>query len=145
MFDEDEDAIKDEIEIDYLPNQIVEEENEDFINITDDMIDPSSPELTYREQEDDADDDIIPASVQHKIAGNPRSMRSLATFYNPNPQDEWQNIRGEAAIMVRDTNEAAYLATVYDGNPEPKNFKEAQNSSDFSNWWEPMCVEFRNN
>jgi hypothetical protein len=54
------------------------------------------------------------------------------------------NIIGEAAVMVRETNEAAYLATVYDDNPEPKNFKEAQNSPDLSNWWEAMCVEFRN-
>jgi hypothetical protein len=42
------------------------------------------------------------------------------------------------------TNQVAYLATVYDGNPVPKNFKEAQNSPDFSNWWEAMCVEFGN-
>jgi hypothetical protein len=48
MFDEDEDVIKVEIEIDYLPNQIGEEGDEDFINITDDMLDPSNPELTYR-------------------------------------------------------------------------------------------------
>jgi hypothetical protein len=40
---------------------------------------------------------------------------------------------GEAAIMVRETNELDYLATLYDGNPEPKTFKEAQNSPDFSN------------
>jgi hypothetical protein len=50
----------------------------------------------------------------------------------------------EATVMVRQTNEGAYLATVYDGNPEPKNFKEAQNSLDLSNWWEGICVEFRN-
>jgi hypothetical protein len=69
------------------------------------------------------------------------SIRSLATFYNPNLHDEWENITGEAAVMVRDTNEANYLATVYDGNPEPKNFEGAQNSPDFSNWWEAMCTE----
>jgi hypothetical protein len=46
--------------------------------------------------------------------------------------------------LVRETNEAAYLATVYDDNPEPKYFKEAQNSPDFLNWWEAMCVEIRN-
>jgi hypothetical protein len=36
--------------------------------------------------------------------------RSLATFYIPNPDDEWENMRGEAEVMVRKTNEAAYLA-----------------------------------
>jgi hypothetical protein len=46
--------------------------------------------------------------------------------------------------MVRETNKAAYLATVHDGNLEPKNLKEAQNSTAYSNWWEAMCVEFRN-
>jgi hypothetical protein len=45
--------------------------------------------------------------------------------------------------MVRESNEAAYLATVYDGNPEPKTFREAQSSPDFSNWWEAMCIELR--
>jgi hypothetical protein len=29
------------------------------------------------------------------------------------------NIMVEAAVMVRETNEAAYLAAVYDGIPEP--------------------------
>jgi hypothetical protein len=87
MFDEDEDVIKEEIEDDYLPNQIdntEDEDDDDFIIITDDILDPSNPELIYRAEEDDAADDIIPASVQHKLAGIPRSIRSLATFYNPN-------------------------------------------------------------
>jgi hypothetical protein len=147
MFDEDEDVINEEIQDDYLPNQLNNVNNdkeEDTINITDDMLDPTNPELTYRAEEDDADKDIIAASVQQKFSGIPRSIRSLAAFYNPNPRDEWENIQGETAVMVRETNEAAYLATVYEGNPEPKNFKEAQNSPDFSNWWEAMCVEFRN-
>jgi hypothetical protein len=111
MFDEDEDVMKEEIENDYLPNQSYKkevEEDEDFINITDDMLDPSNPELTYGAEEDDAEDDIIPASVQHKFAGIPRAISSLATFYNPNPQDERENTRGESAVMVRETNEAAY-------------------------------------
>jgi hypothetical protein len=46
MFDEDEDVIKEEIEDDYLPNQpnnTEDEEDEDFLNITDDMLDPSNP------------------------------------------------------------------------------------------------------
>jgi hypothetical protein len=51
---------------------------------------------------------------------------------------------GEAAVMVREANEAAYLATVYDGNPEPTTFMKTQNSPDFSYWWEAMCTELRN-
>jgi hypothetical protein len=69
---------------------------------------------------------FIPVSVQQKFAGIPRSIRSLAIFYNPNTQDEWENIMGEATVMVRETTEAAYLATVNYGNPEPKNFRETQ-------------------
>jgi hypothetical protein len=147
MFDEDEEIMNEEIGDNYLPSQLNNEDNkedEEFINITDDMLDPTNPELTYKTEEDDADDDVIPNSVQQKFAGIPRSIRSLATFYNSNPQDEWDKIRGEAEVMVRETNEAAYLATVYDGNPKPKSFKEVQNIPEFSNWWEAMCVEFRN-
>jgi hypothetical protein len=51
------------------------------------MLDPSNPELTYKAEEDDAENDIIPASVQQRIASVPRSIRSLATLYNPDPQD----------------------------------------------------------
>jgi hypothetical protein len=145
MFDEDEDVTPEDEDVNRSPNQINNEDNEedeDFINITEDMLDSTNPELTYRA--DDADEDIIPDSVQQKFACITRSIGSLATFYNPNPQDKWENILVEAEVMVRETNEAYYLATVYDGNPEPKNFKEAQNSPDFSNWWESMCIEFRN-
>jgi hypothetical protein len=63
MFDEDEDVTKEVIEDDYLLNQIEKEEDEDFINITDDMLDPNNPELTYKEREDDAEDKVIPSSV----------------------------------------------------------------------------------
>jgi hypothetical protein len=83
MFDEDEDVPQEVIEDDYLPNQIdntEDEEDETFIDITDDMLDPRNPELTYRPEEDDTEDDIIPASVPHKFAGIPRSIWSLATF-----------------------------------------------------------------
>jgi hypothetical protein len=48
---------------------------------------------------------------------------------------------GEAAVMVRETDEAAFLSTVYDGNLEPKSFREAQMSPDFLNWWEATCSE----
>jgi hypothetical protein len=115
-------------------------EDEEFVTVTEGMLDPTNPEFTYNED----DNKIIPASVQQEFAGIPRSIRSLATFYNPNPQDEWENIMGEAEIIVRDTTEAAYTATFYDGNPEPKNFREAHMSPDFSNWLEAMYTEFRN-
>jgi hypothetical protein len=72
MIDEDEDIINEEIEYYYLPNQLNNEDNEAdevFISITDDMLDPTNPELTYRSEEYDTDEDVIPASVQHKFSG----------------------------------------------------------------------------
>jgi hypothetical protein len=54
-------------------------EGEDFV--TEDILDPNNPELTNNKD----DNEIIPAAVQPKYAGTPRSNRSLANFYNPNP------------------------------------------------------------
>jgi hypothetical protein len=55
-------------------------------------------------------------------------------------------MRGEAAVYFSENNknEAALIATMYDGNPEPKSYWEAINCPDFSNWWEAMCTEFSN-
>jgi hypothetical protein len=76
----------------------------------------------------------------NKFSGVPCSICSLANFYNPDPQDEWGYMRGEAAVYVSENNkhEAALIATMYDGHPE------AINCPDFSNWWEAMCTEFSN-
>jgi hypothetical protein len=40
--------------------------------------------------------------------------------------------------------EVALIAADYDGSPEPKTYREAQQCKDFSNWWEAMCIEFNN-
>jgi hypothetical protein len=57
----------------------------------------------------------------NKFSGVPRSICLLATFYNPDPQDEWENMRGEAAVYVSENNKnvSALTATMYDGSPEP--------------------------
>jgi hypothetical protein len=68
------------------------------LTITEDILDPNNPELKYNED----DNEVIPVSVQQKFAGIPRSIRSLETFFTPNPQDEWENIMGETAVMVRE-------------------------------------------
>jgi hypothetical protein len=57
-----------------------------------------------------------------------RMLRCLQTFYNPNP---FQHIP------------TANLSTLYDGNPDPKSFLEAQSSDDWPNWREAMAVEFK--
>jgi hypothetical protein len=50
---------------------------------------------------------------------------------------------GAVAVFVQESNKVSFLNTVYHGNPEPKNFREAQNSLDFLNWCEAICTEFR--
>jgi hypothetical protein len=37
-----------------------------------------------------------------------------------------------------------YISTIYDGNPDPKNFVGAKISKDWNKWWEAMCTEFKN-
>jgi hypothetical protein len=63
MFDEDEDVTPEDEDGKNLPNQLNNEgneEGEDFIKFTEDMLDPTNPDLTYSAH---ADEDIIPASV----------------------------------------------------------------------------------
>jgi hypothetical protein len=68
-------------------------EDEEFVTIAEDMLDPNNPELTYN----DDDNDIIPTSFQQKLAGIPRSIRALESFYNPNSQDEWEKHKGRSS------------------------------------------------
>jgi hypothetical protein len=99
MFENDQDVTPVNDEGNHLPNQTANLDNDEysedkqFVTITEDMLDPKNPELTYN----DDDNEIIPASDQQKFAGIPRLIRFKEIFYNPYPQDEWENIRGEAA------------------------------------------------
>jgi hypothetical protein len=45
----------------------------------------------------------------------------LETFYNPRPLDEWEYERSEDALHKRavKVQEAALIATIYDGSPVP--------------------------
>jgi Reverse transcriptase (RNA-dependent DNA polymerase) len=101
---------------------------------------------TDSEDEEEYDREEIPSIIMNKFSGVPHSICSLATFYNTDPQDEWENMREVAAIYVSENNknEAALIATMYDGNLEPTSNWEAINCLDFSNWWEAMCTEFSN-
>jgi hypothetical protein len=69
----------------------------------------------------------------------------LETFCNPRPHDEWEDARGESALHKRAVKlqESALIATIYDGSPEPKTYREAQ-CEDLPNWWGAMCIEFNN-
>jgi hypothetical protein len=54
--------------------------------------------------------------------------------------------RCEAALLRKafKLQEAALIATVFDGSPEPKIYKEAKQCTNFPNWWGAMCIEFNN-
>jgi hypothetical protein len=150
MFDEDEDEDviqEDELGNQILPKRIFQEDDDadSFVSVTSAVSDLNQDD-TDSEDEDDYEREEIPSVIMNKFSGVPRSIHSLATFYNLDPQDEWEKMRREAAVYVTENNkhEAALIATMYDGNPEPKSYQEATNCPDFSSWWEAMCTEFSN-
>jgi hypothetical protein len=128
MFDEDKDVIQeDELGNQILPNKIIQEDDDNsFVLVTSAMA-ALNRDDTDSEDEDEYACDKIPTVILNKSSGVPPSICSLATFYNPDPQDEWKNMRGEAAVYVsgNNKNEAALIATMYDGNPDPKSYWEA--------------------
>ena len=94
-----------------------------------------------------------------------RELMNLQTFYNPNPLIHTTETAMVAAInkdiamlaATYSTKETALIAsifgklpdvalqaTLYDGNPDPKTYLEAKQSSDWPNWWAAMCTEFDN-
>ena len=73
----------------------------------------------------DSDDDSTTTSTVTVDSAHHSGERALLTIHNPK-------------------GEVARLATVYDGSPEPKTFKESLLCSDSTNWWEAMTTEFRN-
>ena len=74
-----------------------------------------------------------------------RELNNLRTFFNPNPTQYVDTVQ-HAAVLATFQNppEVALQATIYDGNPDPKTFQEAQTSPDWPNWWGAMCTEFQN-
>jgi Reverse transcriptase (RNA-dependent DNA polymerase) len=145
MYDEDDNVIpEDDDGNQILPKKFIQEDNYSklFVLVTSAMADLNCDDT----DSDDEDDVLIPSVVMNKFSGVPRSIWSLATFYNPDPQDKWENMKGEAVVYMRETSkhEAALIATMYDGNPEPKSYWEALTCPDFSNWWEAMCNESNN-
>jgi Reverse transcriptase (RNA-dependent DNA polymerase)/gag-polypeptide of LTR copia-type len=76
-----------------------------------------------------------------------RELRNLQTFYNPDPLQylpDNEQLQHAAVLTTYNPIETALQATIYDGNPDPKTFQEAQVSSDWPNWWGAMCTELQN-
>jgi hypothetical protein len=86
------------------------------------------------DDESENNDDIvqvIPTTSRRISSGVDREKYRLTTFYNTNPGET-----AEIAMLAQVFNptELAYVSTIHDGNPDPKNYVEAKNSKDWNKW-----------
>jgi hypothetical protein len=77
-------------------------------------------------------------TTSRSVPGLQREIRSLATYYNPDP--ELQSETAEIAMLSRVFNptNTSLIASIHDGNPEPKTYFEAKASKEWQKWWEEM-------
>jgi hypothetical protein len=112
--------------------------------ITDDVTDASQSEFNPEQEDLEPDgDESLPASIVRTFR-IPRELRNLESFNNPPiapPADDYS-----IPSMGTDQSslETAFLATIYDGNTEPKTYREVLTTKDYANWWTAMCTEFQN-
>jgi transposase InsO family protein len=100
---------------------------------------PFEIEAVNDEELSNVDSDEESDHPRGRIKGVDRALRNLESFFNPNP---WEHTQGsDQANLI---SEYLFSATLYDGNPEPKNVKEAKKSKDWDKWWDAMSTEFRN-
>jgi hypothetical protein len=79
---------------------------------------------------------FLPPAIQNNLSSVPCKFCNLKSYFNPNPE-QWNNLKGDYDLG------AGLIATMYDGNPEPKSYAQALRCSDFQTWWRAMCVEFK--
>jgi hypothetical protein len=151
MYDTDEDVTPVDDEGNNLPNLSHLEDEESYISNgrpteVEENFDNEENDYEDEEECDYEDEEDFPPVLRDKFSGVPRSIRMLETFYNPCPHDEWEDAKGEAALYKRAVKlqEAAPIATIYDGSPEPKTNREEQQCIDIPNWREAMCIESDN-
>jgi hypothetical protein len=138
-------------ELDTTPANLIELEDE---NEMQDITEIEEPYKYYESDDtimtsnitndDDDDDDELLQPIKTRLSGLPRAMHNLQTYYNPNPGAESNLFTFESSFHNNKHCDYALLATIYDGSPEPKSFKEAQSTPDFPNWWKAMVTEFTN-
>jgi hypothetical protein len=106
-----------DIEGNNLPNLSHLEDEESYVS---DGCPTEAEENFDNEEYDYEDQEDFPPVIRDKFSGIPRSIRMLESFYKPRPHDEWEDAKGEAALNKRAVKlqEAALIATVYDGSPE---------------------------
>jgi hypothetical protein len=119
MYDTDEDVTPADDEGNNLPNLTYLEDEASYVSDrhpTEVEGNLDTVEYDYEDEED------FPPVIRDKFSGIPGSIRMLGTFYNTRPYDKWENAIGQAALNKRAVKlqEAALIATVYDGSPEPK-------------------------
>jgi hypothetical protein len=108
-------------ETDYVPHA---DDNDSFENIDNDNDYYAANTTDY----DDDSEHHLSISLVNAFRA-PHELRNLPDFlYNPLSPDALQ------APLPPPNNKSALLATVYDGNPEPKHYLEARTSPDLSNW-----------
>jgi Reverse transcriptase (RNA-dependent DNA polymerase) len=130
-----------------------------------DTSDSPPSDASVSSQSDTDDDDLLfpvddpveplPVPVIHRFSGIPRELRNLQTSYNPTPAQHWESKHlQEAAVYTTSEpptkrvhfapDAVAHIATVYDGSPEPKTYRESLQCPDAANWWVAICTEFAN-
>jgi hypothetical protein len=78
-------------------------------------------EDNQEQNEDESEADVsLLEQVEHHIPDIPRELRNLQIFFNPEPQADWENLRGEAAVFTQ--QETALIATLYEGSPDVRIF-----------------------
>jgi hypothetical protein len=88
-------------------------------------MDASSVTLEGSDSTEDSAE-FLPSAIQNNLSGIPREVRNLTSFFNPNPE-QWANLQGDL------DSDTALIATMYDGNPEPKTYAKALKCNDFQN------------
>jgi hypothetical protein len=129
MYNTDEDVTPVDEIWNNLPNLTHLEVEESYVS---DGCPTEVEEIFDIEEYDYEDEEDSPPVIIDKFSGIPRSIRMLETFFNPRPHDEWEDARGEAALYKRAVKlqESALIATIYDGSPQPKTYREAQQCKD---------------
>ena len=114
---------------------------------TNDMMDDESDESIKSDEDlpddpmsEDEENELIERIPTKRTSGLSRELRNMRTYFNPNPEETVEN-----AMITRVFNkEASMIATINDGNPDPKTYKEAKVCKHWEDWWKAMCVEFNN-
>ena len=117
----------------------------DLVQLQADMPDEPFNNLVEDLPEEEAEEEAAPQNYDGITSKGIRELNSLKTYFNPDPL-QYIDTDQHAALLSTFMNppEVALQATIYDGNPDPKSFQEAKESTDWPNWWAAISTEFSN-